>query len=131
MRAVINGSGLFVILTIIVLIHTSIINKSVRDIEVNCGLESSMDYALDIMRDEYMAMDYEEGKEAEYTERLLHTFCFNLETAISTDGELEISIIKADIATGTFEIVVEESYTYSFKGRIGTATCERAVVFGQ
>lgn len=129
MRIIVNSSGLFVITALIILIHTSIINKSIRDIEANTGLSSAMDYALDVMGDEYKRMDYEAGKEAEYTEKLITEFCTNLESTIGTDGELAISIVKADIASGSFEIVVEETYTYGFRGRKGKATCERAVVF--
>lgn len=129
MRIVVSSSGLFVMITLIVLIHTSILNKSVRDEEANAGLSSSMDYALDRMGDMYKAMDYEAGEEDEYTNILLQEFCNNLEERIGSDGDLTISIIRADIQTGTFEIVVEETYEYAFKGKKGTTRCERAVVF--
>lgn len=129
MRIAVSGSGLFVLITLIVLIHMSILNKSVRDEEANAGLSSSMDYALDRMGDMYKAMDYEAGEEDEYTDRLLQEFCKNLEERIGSNGDFTISIINADIQTGTFEIVVEEIYEYAFRGRKGTTRCERAVVF--
>lgn len=129
MRIAVSGSGLFVLITLIVLIHMSILNKSVRDEEANAGLSSSMDYALDRMGDMYKAMDYEAGEEDEYTDRLLQEFCKNLEERIGSNGDFTISIINADIHTGTFEIVVEETYEYAFRGRKGTTRCERAVVF--
>ncbi len=128
MRIVISGSGLFVMMTLIVLIHISILNKSVRDEEANAALASSMDYALDMMGDMYKAMDYKSEEKDKYTDHLMNEFCNNLEERIGSDGELSISIIKADIQTGTFEIVVEETYEYKFKGRKGYARCERAVV---
>lgn len=128
MRIVISGSGLFVMMTLIVLIHISILNKSVRDEEANAALASSMDYALDMMGDMYKAMDYKSEEKDKYTDNLMNEFCNNLEERIGSDGELSISIIKADIQTGTFEIVVEETYEYKFKGRKGYARCERAVV---
>lgn len=130
MRVVVSCSGLFVALTIVVLIHTSVINKSVRDMEVNYGLQSSMDYALDVMDDAYKDMDYVEGKDAEYTKELLDVFCDSLTSMIGTDGELHISIVEADVETGSFQIVVEEYYNYAFRGRPGYARCERAVVLG-
>lgn len=129
MRIAVSSSGLFVVVTLLILIHISILNKSVRDEEINGGLASSMDYALDRMGDMYREMDYEVGMEEEYTNRLLQEFCINLEERIGSDGDFTISIIKADIITGSFEIVVEETYEYAFKGRKGYARCERAVVF--
>ncbi|MBQ4282964.1 MAG: hypothetical protein IJB96_03450 [Lachnospira sp.] len=130
MRIIVNSSGLFVILTIIVLIHTSVINKSIRDMEVNYGLQSSMDYALDVMGDVYENIDYEESKDGEYTQELLDVFCKSLTSMIGTDGEISVSIVEADVKTGTFQIVVEEHYKYAFRGRPGYARCERAVVLG-
>lgn len=130
MRIVVNCSGLFVVLTILVLIHTAIINKSVRDIEVNYGLESAMDYALDVMGQMYRDMDIEEGKEAQYITLLTNEFCTNLSYMLGTDGEIQVWIVEADIENGVFQIVVEETYQYSFRGRAGKAVCERGVVFG-
>lgn len=128
-RIVVSGSGLFVMITLIVLIHISILNKSVRDEEANAGLSSSMDYALDVMGDMYKKMNYEVGDADEYTNLLIQEFCSNLEERIGSDGEFTISVINADIQTGTFEIVVEETYEYAFQGRKGTTRCERAVKF--
>ena len=128
MRIAVSSSGLFVVMTLLVLIHISILNRAVRDQETNAGLSSSMDYALDVMGDMYKEMDYEAVEEEEYTKCLLYEFCGNLEERIGSDGDITISVIKADIKTGTFEIVVEETYEYKFKGRKGYARCERAVV---
>ncbi len=130
MRIVVNCSGLFVILTILVLIHTAIINKSVRDIEVNYGLESAMDYALDVMGQMYRDMEIEEGKESQYITLLTNEFCTSLSYMLGTDGEIQVWIVEADIENGVFQIVVEETYQYSFRGRGGKVVCERCVVFG-
>lgn len=130
MRAVINSSGLLVVLAIVILIHTSVINKNIRDKEVNFGLQSAMDYALDVMDDVYKDMDYEEGKDAEYTQELINVFCDSLTSMIGTDGDVVVSIVEADVKTGAFQIVVEEHYKYAFQGRPGYARCERAVVLG-
>lgn len=130
MRVVVNCSGLFVIMTIIILIHTSIINKNVRDMEINYSLASAMDYALDVMKSEYSSMEYDKGNEQQCVDKLLHSFCVNFERVIGTDGDIEVFIISADVEQGFFEIVVEETYTYSFRGRKGKAVCERAVILG-
>lgn len=130
MRIVVNCSGLFVILTILVLIHTAIINKSVRDIEVNYGLESAMDYALDVMGQMYRDMEIEEEKESQYITLLTNEFCTSLSYMLGTDGEIQVWIVEADIENGVFQIVVEETYQYSFRGRGGKVVCERCVVFG-
>lgn len=129
MRIIVNGGGLAVVLVLIILIHTSIINKSVRDNEVNAGLESAADYALDVMTDKYKSLVYDESKEAEYTEMLMQTFCEAVEEMIGTDGNITVSVIASDLKTGTFDIIIQEEYKYSFMGRTGKCSCERAVTF--
>lgn len=84
---------------------------------------------INFMGDMYKKMDYEVEEADEYMNLLIQEFCSNLEERIGSDGELTISVIKADIQTGTFEIVVEEAYDYAFQGRKGTTRCERAVLF--
>ena len=41
MRVIIGGSSLAVLLALIIVIHTSVINKSVREDEINRGLENA------------------------------------------------------------------------------------------
>ena len=48
MRVIVSGSGIFMMCVLLILIHTSILNRSIRETEVNCGLENAVDYALDI-----------------------------------------------------------------------------------
>ena len=48
MRVIIGGSSLAVLLALIIVIHTSVINKSVREDEINRGLENATDYAIDV-----------------------------------------------------------------------------------
>ncbi len=133
MRIVVSSSGLFVTFTIIVIIHMSIINKNIRDMEVNYGLQSAMDYALDVMSDEYLKMyninDFE-YREQQCIDKIMHIFCSKLEQIIGTDGEINVIVVNADVKTGNFEIVVEEKYNYAFKGRAGSAICVRAVRLG-
>lgn len=46
MRVIIGGSSLAVLLALIIVIHTSVINKSVREDEINRGLENATDYSV-------------------------------------------------------------------------------------
>lgn len=129
MKIIVNGGGLVIVLVLIVLIHTSLINKSVRDNEANSGLESAADYALDVMTEKYKSLEYDESKEEQYTEMLMQTFCEALEDMVGSDGKLTVSVIKSDLKTGTFDIIVQEEYDYAFMGRRGKCSCERAVTF--
>lgn len=124
MRIIVNGSGLFVMLAIIILIHSSIVNKNLRDSEVSSGLNSACEYAMDEMGDMYKEMVYDAAKEGDYTNTLIMKFCDSLEGVIGSDGEISVSVRKADIKNGTFIFIVREEYGYSFLGRKGVAVCE-------
>lgn len=129
MRIVINVGGLLVIFMLTILIHCSIISHTLRDSEISTGLESATDYAIDEMMDLYKIMDYEENREEEYANALIECFCASFEKMIGTDGEITVSVIAANIKTGSFDIVVREDYDYAVFGRTGKVVCERAVCF--
>lgn len=131
MRTIISCGGLVFIIAVIMLTHTAIISKNVRDYQVNYSLESAADYALDCMLDQYQQMVYREEEEEQYIEQLLHGFCEALNRLITTDGDINVTVLTADIKTGTFDFVVEETYHYQFAGRTGKCVCERAVRFSQ
>ena len=95
MRTIISCGGFVFIIAILMLTHTAIISKNIRDNQVNCSLESATDYALDCM--------------------------------LTTDGDINVTVLTADIKTGTFDFIVEETYPYPFAGRTGICVCERAV----
>lgn len=124
MRIIVNGSGLFVLLAILILTHSGIVNKNLRDSEVSSGLNSACEYAMDEMRDMYKAMVYDETKDSEYTAALIEKFCDSLESVIGSDGDISVSVREADIKDGTFSFIVREEYSYSFLGRKGVAVCE-------
>lgn len=133
MRILVSGSGILVLMTLLVLIHTSVLNKNIRDIEINDGLESAVDYALDVMADEYDSLEYgineyDDIIKEKHTEKLVSVFCDNLLKTINTDGEIEVYIMDIDLKKGIFDVLVEERYTYTFENRSAVARCERAVV---
>jgi len=127
MRTIISCGGLVFIIVLIMLTHTAIISKNIRDNQVNCSLQSAADYAFDCMLDQYSHMVYEEEAQEEYIEQLLQCFCEAVNRMITTDGDIDVTVIMADVKTGTFEIVVEETYQYQFAGYKGKCVCERAV----
>ncbi len=129
MRTAVTGCGMLVLLVLLVCIHSTIVSRNVRDNEVSAALESATDYALAQMAQAYGDMDYDEAQSESYTESLLNVFCGALKELIGTDGEITVSVLQADISTGTFDLLVEESYQYAYKGRTGKSCCERAVRF--
>lgn len=129
MRMIVNAGGLFVVLTILILIHTSLINKNLRDAEVSSGLESAADYAMDVMGDMYKTTIYDETKVPEYRAALVAKFCESLDSVIGTDGDISVLVKEADVKNGVFAFTVTEEYKYTFKARKGVTRCERAAVF--
>ena len=127
MRTIISCGGFVFIIAILMLTHTAIISKNIRDNQVNCSLESATDYALDCMLDQYQHMIYKPEEEEYYIDQLLQCFCEALNRLITTDGDINVTVLTADIKTGTFDFIVEETYPYPFAGRTGICVCERAV----
>ena len=58
MRTVITGGGFLVVTALCVLIHCSIISTNMRDNEVSNSLDKASDYAVDVMGDIYLRLDY-------------------------------------------------------------------------
>lgn len=127
MRTIISCGGFVFIIVVLMLTHTAIISKNVRDNQVNYSLESATDYALDCMLDQYQHMIYKYEEEEQYIEQLLQCFCEALNRLITTDGDVNVTVVTADIKTGTFDFVIEETYQYQFAVRMGKCICERAV----
>ena len=126
MRVIIGGSTLVVMLTLIILIHTSVINKSVREDEINRGLENAVDYAIDVTSSYYRLMSYDDSDE--YMSQLLEFFCKAVNNAVKTEGTVVVSVMEADFANGIFDFVVEQDYTYLFGKKRATCICQRAVL---
>ena len=51
-----------VVIALCVLIHCSIISTNMRDNEVSNSLDKASDYAVDVMGDIYLRLDYSQGK---------------------------------------------------------------------
>lgn len=127
MRAVTGMSGLMVCLSLIVMIHCSIVNRHVRDVEVSNGLESSMDYATDRLRMMYKGNENLDKDAEKVKNEVMQSFCEFLKQIIVTDGEIHVKVTSADMETGSFDFIVEEIYEYGFAGRKGIVRCERAI----
>ena len=111
MRTVITGGGFLVVTALCVLIHCSIISTNMRDNEVSNSLDKASDYAVDVMGDIYLRLDYSQNEK------------------IGTDGELSVQVVKADIENGNFDIIVTEDYDYPLRGKKGSCSYEKAFSF--
>ena len=117
MRTVITGGGFLVVTALCVLIHCSIISTNMRDNEVSNSLDKASDYAVDVMGDIYLRLDYSQGNTAAYMQELIQGFCRAVNEKIGTDGELSVQVVKADIENGNFDIIVTEDYDYPLRGK--------------
>ena len=118
MRVIIGGSSLAVLLALIIVIHTSVINKSVREDEINRGLENATDYAIDVCSSYYRYIQAQ----------LMEFFCMTLNSAVKTEGDITVSLAEADVDDGRFDFLVKQEYTYSFGQKKGVCVCQRAVL---
>lgn len=131
MRAVITGNSFLVVLALIVLIQTTIIGNNLRQEEVSQSLDSAMDYAFDEISDIYASIDF-----AEYTTdwdesiitRMMDSFCKVLESRVSSDGEINVYLIEADIQNGLIHIAVEEKFKFPYRQKLGVCYYEKAYV---
>ena len=126
MRTVITGGGFLVVTALCVLIHCSIISTNMRDNEVSNSLDKASDYAVDVMGDIYLRLDYSQGNTAAYMQELIQGFCRAVNEKIGTDGELSVQVVKADIENGNFDIIVTEDYDYPLRGKKGSCSYEKA-----
>lgn len=113
MRTVISGSGLLIICALIMLSHCMIINNSIRREEVNQSLDSSMDYAYDVMRDMYGDVNftkYADEQREELINQLMNKFCEVLSKRVKSDGKLTVKLIECDLESGLFQIGVMEEF---------------------
>lgn len=113
MRVIIGGSSLAVLLALIIVIHTSVINKSVREDEINRGLENATDYAIDVCSSYYRYIQADDNDDT-YITQLMEFFCMTLNSAVKTEGDITVSLAEADVDDGRFDFLVKQEYTYSF-----------------
>ena len=67
-------------------LHTSVINKSVREDEINRGLENATDYAIDVCSSYYRYIQADDNDDT-YITQLMEFFCMTLNSAVKTEGE--------------------------------------------
>ena len=118
-----------VVIALCVLIHCSIISTNMRDNEVSNSLDKASDYAVDVMGDIYLRLDYSQGNTAAYMQELIQGFCRAVNEKIGTDGELSVQVVKADIENGNFDIIVTEDYDYPLRDKKGSCSYEKAFSF--
>ena len=104
MRTVITGGGFLVVTALCVLIHCSIISTNMRDNEVSNSLDKASDYAVDVMGDIYLRLDYSQGNTAAYMQELIQGFCRAVNEKI-------------------------EDYDYPLRGKKGSCSYEKAFSF--
>lgn len=107
MRVIIGGSSLAVLLALIIVIHTSVINKSVREDEINRGLENATDYAIDVCSSYYRYIQADDNDDT-YITQLMEFFCMTLNSAVKTEGDITVSLAEADVDDGCFDFLVKQ-----------------------
>jgi hypothetical protein len=112
MKAFVGVSGSLVIMVLIVGIQYSMISDSIRNREVERGMDSAFDYCLDCV--------------SEDEETFMREFCSVLYECMITDGELDVYLVGDQWDEGYIDIIVEETYEYKFFGKKGKNRWERA-----
>jgi len=103
------------------------INKSVREDEINRGLENATDYAIDVCSSYYRYIQADDNDDT-YITQLMEFFCMTLNSAVKTEGDITVSLAEADVDDGRFDFLVKQEYTYSFGQKKGVCVCQRAVL---
>lgn len=125
MRTAVSGSVLLVSIGILILIHSSIISKNVRECEVENALSSSIEYAVDVMSDTYKNLKFN-GDEEEQKNNLIKIFVDSINNRIATDGNITVKVLCFDFEEGYFHVVVTENYNYPKGKGNGSVSCEKA-----
>ena len=128
MRLIISSCGFMVTLSLIILIHSTIIGNNIRKSEVSNSLDIAMDYAFDMICETYADEDYSRYKEEQKNEickNIMNKFCIYLSEMIISDGEVKVYLVEADLNLGLFHIKVVEEYNYPFKIKKGKCYYEK------
>ena len=132
MRGVVTCSRFMVAFAIVIIIHATITGNNIRYQEVKHSLDSAMDYAFDRLGDVYADVDftsYGDEKRHEILTDLMKEFCNVLYKEITSDGNIEVALIYADMDKGLFQIGVTEEYAHPFGGRTGKCYYEKTYSF--
>lgn len=127
MRSVITIGALSLSILLFIFANSIVINKNMRNNEVNNCLEKSIDYAMDILDDIYKDYDYSELNEEEYINNIMVSFCNALNEKIHTDGDIEVKLINYDFVNGVLDILITENFSYHFLNMTGSIQCNRTV----
>lgn len=129
MRSVITIGALSLSILLFIFANSIVINKNMRNNEVNNCLEKSIDYAMDILDDIYKDYDYSELNEEEYINNIMLSFCNALNEKIHTDGDIEVKLINYDFVNGMIDILITENFSYHFLNMTGSISSNRTVKF--
>ena len=129
MRSVITIGALSLSIILFIFANSIVINKNMRNNEVNNCLEKSIDYAMDMLDDIYKDYDYSELNEEEYINNIMVSFCNALNEKIHTDGDIEVKLINYDFVNGLIDILITENFSYHFLNMTGSISSNRTVKF--
>ena len=129
MRSVITIGALSLSIILFIFANSIVINKNMRNNEVNNCLEKSIDYAVDMLDDIYKDYDYSELNEEEYINNIMVSFCNALNEKIHTDGDIEVKLINYDFINGMIYILITENFSYHFLNMTGSISSNRTVKF--
>lgn len=129
MRSVITIGALSLSILLFIFANSIVINKNMRNNEVNNCLEKSIDYAMDMIDDIYKDYDYSELNEEEYINNIMVSFCNALNEKIHTDGDIEVKLINYDFVNGMLDILITENFSYHFLNMTGSISSNRTVKF--
>ena len=129
MRSVITIGALSLSIILFIFANSIVINKNMRNNEVNNCLEKSIDYAVDMLDDIYKDYDYSELDEEEYINNIMVSFCNALNEKIHTDGDIEVKLINYDFVNGMIDILITENFSYHFLNMTGSISSNRTVKF--
>lgn len=129
MRSVITIGALSLSILLFIFANSIVINKNMRNNEVNNCLEKSIDYAVDMFDDIYKDYDYSELNEEEYINNIMVSFCNALNEKIHTDGDIEVKLINYDFVNGMLDILITENFSYHFLNMTGSISSNRTVKF--
>lgn len=129
MRSVITIGALSISILLFIFANSIVINKNMRNNEVNNCLEKSIDYAMDMLDDIYKDYDYSELDEEEYINNIMVSFCNALNEKIHTDGDIEVKLINYDFVNGMIDILITENFSYHFLNMTGSISSNRTVKF--
>lgn len=132
MKAIITSGTWLAALTLIILIHCTIIGNNVREREISTGLTESMDYAYDKMIDNFYDtefMNYYMNEDGTYNKEIIseimNKFCVNLQSGLTSDGVLKVQLLDIDFDRGILQVRVTETFRYPYMGRTGSFTFEK------